>query len=298
MEIKDLHRKLKEAYSNQNLTRISITLIHLYKDKQYGTLGKIATIISETYTIETDPEARYFSKLMMLYHPDRGNFHRQEIDRLFALNDYKGLSAYTHILSLEGLEEIAATLGNYEDIDYSPVYEWDINTDDFTIITGDENPGHDKKHRKAKRSAGLSFYDAVKIRMYGNTQVEFPPYYLEDIEEVEMAQSGIDDLDGVQYCIHAVSLDLSGNAIEDITWLWGLKLLQEINLSDNRITELDTLSNLKNLRTLNLSGNTISDISPLMNLENLEYLDISGTKISPKQSRMLEELGVTVIRDQ
>jgi len=298
MEIKDLYNKLKEAYSNQNLTRITITLIKLYKDKQFGTLGQIAEMIRETVEIEVDPEARYFSRLMMLYHPDRGNYHRQEIDRLAVNNDYKGLSSYAHILSLGSIEEIAVTLAGYEDIDYSPVYEWDINLNDFIIITSEEKPIQDKKNTKEKRSRGISFYDAVKIRMYGNTHIEFPPYYLEDIEELELAQSGIDDLDGVQYCIHAISLDLSGNSIEDISWLWGLKQLQEINLSDNRISDIDTLSNLKNIRTLNLSHNTISDISPLLNLEKLEYLEISGTKAPQEQIRELEELGVTVIRQQ
>jgi Leucine-rich repeat (LRR) protein len=296
MEIKDLYNKLKEAYSNQNLTKITVTLINLYKDKQFGTLGLIAEMISEKLEIKVDAEIRYFSKLMMLYHPDRGNFHRQEIDRLAANNDYNGLSSYAHILSLGSIEEIAVTLASYEDIDYSPVYEWDINKDDFIIVTDDEKPGLEKKVNKGKKIRGISFYDAVKIRMYGNTHVEFPPYYLEDIEEFELAQSGIDDLDGVQYCIHAISLDLSGNSIEDISWLWGLKQLQEINLSDNKISDVDTLSNLKNLRTLNLSNNRISDISPLLNLDRLEYLDISGIKASQEHIRALEELGITVVR--
>jgi hypothetical protein len=295
MEISELYNKLKEAYSNQNLTKITVTLINLYKEKQFQTLAQIAEMISETLDIKVDPEIRYFSKLMMLYHPDRGNFHRQEIDKLAASNNYIGLSSYAHILSLGNIEEIAVTLANYDDIDYSPVYEWDINTDDFIIITGDEKPRPEKKYNKGKKIKGVSFYDAVKIRMYGTIQIEFPPHYLEDFEEFELAQSGIDDLDGVQYCIHALSLDLSGNSIEDLSWLWGLKQLQEINLSDNKITDIDTLSNLKNLRTLNLSYNKISDISPLMNLEKLEYLDVSEIKAPPEQIRELEELGVTVV---
>ena len=28
-----------------------------------------------------------------------------------------------------------------------------------------------------------------------------PAYYLEDIEDLELSQSGIDDLDGIQYCV-------------------------------------------------------------------------------------------------
>ncbi|MBN2275100.1 MAG: leucine-rich repeat domain-containing protein [Bacteroidales bacterium] len=296
MELEELYNKLKQAYSNQNLTKIAVTLINLYKGKQFEILRKIVELISETVEISIDPEARYFSKLMMLYHPDRSNFHLLEIERFAAKRDYKGLSSYAHILRLGSIEEIALTLESYEDIDYSPVYEWDINADEFIIITVNEKTQQESSHTISTKSKGISFYDAIKIRMYGHTHTEFPPYYLEDIEEIELAQSGIDDLDGVQYCIHAISIDLSDNSIDDISWLWGLKQLKDINLSDNSITDIDTLSNLKNLRSVNLANNnTISDISPLMNLDKLEYLDLSGVKAPVEQIRELEEIGVTVV---
>jgi hypothetical protein len=295
MKTKELCLELLEAYSNQNLTRITVTLIRLYKEKNFGTLSKIAEMINETVAIDIDPEARYFPKLMMLYHPDRGNFHRKEIGRLAAESDRNGLDSYTHIFSLGCIEEIAATLASVEDIDYSPVYEWDINTDDFIILSHDETPTHDQCFAKERKSRGVSFYNAVKIRMYGNTRTEFPHHYLEDIDEIELSQSGIDDLDGVQYCIHAISIDLSGNRIEDISWLWGLLLLEEINLSDNKITDIDTLSNLKNIRTLYLYNNSIQDISPLLSLDKLEYVDISGTRVPADQIRELTELGINVV---
>lgn len=295
MKTTELCLELLEAYSNQNLTRITVTLIHLYKEKNFGTLAKIAEMIREMTVIEIDSDARYFPKLMMLYHPDRGNFHRKEISRLAAENDRIGLDSYTHIFSLGGIEEIAATLASNEDIDYSPVYEWDINTDDFIIITQDEKPTHDRSFTKERKSRGVTFYNAVKIRMYGNTRTEFPSHYLEDIDEIELSQSGIDDLDGVQYCIHAISLDLSGNQIEDISGLWGLSLLEEINLSDNRIADIDTLSNLKNIRTLYLSNNLIHDISPLLTLEKLDYVELSGTRVPAAQVKELTDLGVNVV---
>jgi len=295
MKTKELCLELLEAYSNQNLTRITVTLINLYRNKQFGTLGKIAEMISETVNINLDPEARYFPKLMMLYHPDRGNIHRQEIAKLAASDDRNGLDAYTHIFSLGSIEEIAATLISDEDIDYSPVYEWDINTDDFTIITHDEKPAPDSRSGKERKSRRISFYNGVKIRMYGNTRTEFPSYYLEDIDEIELSQSRIDDLDGVQYCIHLISLDLSGNSIEDISLLWGLTQLKEINLSDNKISDIDTLSNLKNLQTLDLSNNPVDDISPLFNLDHLEYVDLSGCRVAHKRIKELEGTGITII---
>jgi internalin A len=295
MELKKLHASLKEAYSNQNLNKIAVTLIQLYKEEQFGTLGKIAEMISEKVEITIDSEARYFSRLMMLYHPDRGDFHRKEIDRLAEAGDYDGLLGYTHILTLSRIEEVAETLASYEDIDYSPVYEWDINLDGFTIVNITDTDKQEKRQTRTRKSRGVNFYNAVKLRMYGNTKAGFPPYYLEDIQEVELSQSDIHDLDGVQYCIHAATMDLSGNSISDISLLWGLTALEELNLSDNKLEEIDTLSNLRNLKILDLSYNAIRDISALYTLNKLEYLVLTGSKVPPEQIKELEETGVIVV---
>jgi Leucine-rich repeat (LRR) protein len=294
MNIQDLQQKLLEAYSNQNLTRITITLINLFKEKQFGKLSRLVEMLSETIEIKIDPDARYFSKLMMLYHPDRGNFHRLEIERLTEGNNYDGLLSYTHIFLLNNIEEIAASLSSIEDIDYSPVYEWDFTKDGFTI-TDSHNRTEEKTQGMRANKKGVSFYNALKIRMYGTIKIEFPPYYLEDIEEFELSQSGIDDLDGIQYCIHAINVDLSCNLIEDISGLWGLSRLEELNLTDNKISDIDTLSNLKRLKTLYLSDNRISDISPLFDLGQLEYVEILGLKVPHEQIEGLRGQGVVII---
>jgi len=131
--------------------------------------------------------------------------------------------------------------------------------------------------------------------MFGNTKTSFPTHYLEDLEEIELAQSNMIDLDGIQYCIHTTSMDISGNRITDLSLMWGLKQLEEINLSDNRIEEIETLSNLKNLRTLFLNNNPVRDVSPLMHLSKLEYVELSGCRINQAQIQELEDSGVTVV---
>jgi Leucine-rich repeat (LRR) protein len=294
MNVRELYGKLIEAWSNQNLNKISVTLINLYKNQQFGTLKQIASMISETIDFTIDPEARYFPRLMMLYHPDRGDFHRNEINRLAEANDYDGLLTYSHILLLNRIEEIAVTLTSYEDIDYSPVYEWDINSDGFTIVSEQSAYVQEKTTARSNIRTHVNFYDAVKLRMYGKTRIEFPTWYLENEEEFELSGSDINDLEGIQYCIHVKILDLSGNLINDLCRLWPLTLLEELNLADNRLEDIDTLSHLSNLRIVDLSNNSIRDISPLMELGRLEYVDLSGTKVPPKQIAELEELGVTV----
>ena len=289
MTIKELQEKLQEAYTLRNLNNISLTLINLYKDQQYSILQKIAEIISDFIDIEISEDGKGFSKLIMLYHPDRVQNHINEINKLTEQNDFDGLLAYSHILKLERIEEIANSLNSYEDIDYSPVYDWDINFDGFRIINDNDTIKEVKKSRKK-----YSFYDAIKIRQFGHTDIEFPSYYLEDMDEFELSSSDISDLDGAQFCIHAKTIDLSDNHITDLTPLIGLDLLEELNISDNKIGYIDVLSYLKNLKRVYLSNNDFEDISPLFELEKLEYADLSGNRISREQINKLVEMGVMV----
>lgn len=294
MEIQTLKNNLLESYTTENLNKIAVVLLNLYKNQQFGSLQKIAEIISDFVQIEIDENGKGFSKLMLLYHPDRGEFHRNEIEKLAEADNFDALLNYSHILKLERIEEMASALESLEDIDYSPVYEWDFGDDGFTVQSdsGKKNKTGNLSDRKNKP---VTFYEAVKIRQYGNTKISFPAYYLEDIDEFEFAESDIDDLDGIQYCIHAVNVDLSDNRIADLRHLENLGLIEMLNLSDNRISDIDSLEYLTNLRELNLANNRIQDISPLFSLENLEFVDLTGNKISAASLRKLREKGINVV---
>jgi Leucine-rich repeat (LRR) protein len=289
MTILELQQKLLDAYTIDNLNNISLTLINLYKNQQYSILQKIAEIISDFTIIEIKDDGKGFSKFMKLYHPDRLGYHINEIFRLTEQNNYDRLLEYSHILKLERIEEIANSLDSYEDIDYSPVYEWNINVDEFTIITENDQEEDIKINTK-----GYTFYDAIKLRVYGDIKNEYPPYYLEDLDEFELASSNINDLYGIQFCIHAKSIDLSDNQINDLISLFELTMLEELNLSDNHISIIDVLSNLTNLKIIHLSNNFIKDISALFDLENLEYVNLSGNKVSLFQINKLIQSGVIV----
>jgi hypothetical protein len=293
MTISELHQKLQEAYTVKNLNNISLTLINLYKNQQFSILQKIAEIIGDSVLIEITDAGKGFSKFMMLYHPDRAGYHINEINRLRAQDDFDGLLEYSHILKLERIEEIANALDSYEDIDYTPVYEWDFRAQGFRIVT-DRDDETDDTSEKATRHRGYTFYDAIKIREYGHLNIEYPQYYLEDMDEYELSSSEINDLDGVQFCIHAKTIDLSDNRITDLSPLQELKNLEELNLSDNQIGYIDVLSYLPNLKTIYLANNFIDDISPLFELEKLEYADVSGNKVAMAQINQLTEKGVTV----
>lgn len=288
MEIHTLKNNLLESYTTANLNIISVVLLNLYKNQQFNTLQKIADLISDFILVEIDENGKGFSKLMLLYHPDRGEFHRKEIVKLAEAENFDSLLNYSHILKLERIEEMASALESFEDIDYSPVYAWDFDEDSFTVKSdlGQKQKTGNLNNRKNKP---VTFYEAVKIRQYGHTKISFPAYYLEDIDEFEMASSDINDLDGIQYCFHAVNVDLSDNFISDLRYLENLGMIEILNLSDNRITDIDSLEYLTNLRELNLANNHIRDISPLFSLENLEFVDLSGNRIPAASVRKLKE---------
>ena len=296
MNIIALQKELLDAYSYRNLNAISLTLINLYKNQQFGILQKIADIIGDFISIEISVDGKGFSKLMMLYHPDRMDFHVNEINRLVSENNLNKLLDYSHILRLARIDEIASSLDSYEDIDYSPVYEyeWDDGLMGFHIEYGKKKEDDLLNTRRRKRKE-LNFYDAVKVRIYGDTHTEYPSYYLEDWDEFELAAADISDLDGIQYCIHTKIFDLSENYISDLTPLESLINIEELNLSDNRINIIDSLGFLKNLRTIILNNNHIDDISPLYLLSKLEYVELSGNDINPSQIDKLRTSGVQVI---
>lgn len=293
MQIKELQQMLIEAYTIKNLNNISLTLINLYKSDNYKTLQKISEMINEFVPVNVMNDGKGFSKLIMLYHPDRAGHHLNEINMLTEQNNFDGLLEYSHILRMGRIEEIAESMISYEDIDYSPVSDWDTDTDGFSIIT-DNQPVEIIRTRTNTELIGYTFYDAIKIREFGHTDIEYPSYYLEDIEEFELSSSDINDLDGVQFCANAKTIDLSNNRISDLTPLFGLINLEELNLSDNNIGYIDCLSNLLNLKSLILSNNNIGDISPLFELKMLEYTDLKENNIDLKQVKALIESGVTV----
>jgi Leucine-rich repeat (LRR) protein len=289
MTIEQLKKKLEDAYAVRNLNNISLTLINLYRDQQFSILQKIGEIISDFVEIDISSGGKGFSKLIMLYHPDKSAYYLNEINRLTGENNFEGLLEHSHILKLEHIEEIAGSLTSYEDIDYSPVYSWDFEEEGFTVINDNGRIDNFKT-----RPRGYDFYDALKKRQYGRVDVELPSYYLEDIDEIELSFSDIIDLDGIQYCIHARTVDLSDNRIIDLSPLIGLKQIEELNLSDNRIVIIDDLNRLSHLKRLFLSNNLIEDISPLFEMDRLDYVDLTGNRISQDQINLLIEGGVDV----
>lgn len=286
-----LYNELINAYSQQNLNRITGKLIDLYKNKNYSTIRGLANKISKYIVIDEEKDAKCFSKLIMLYHPDRGAIFQNDIRTLYSQRNEEELKKYAHILLIDDIDTVKVVELD-EDIDYHPEYVWDdFQSDDDNYYDSDDMQydvyfGNDDVEK--------SFFNAVKLREFGRLNVEFPIWCLGDIDAYEMACSGIDSLDGIEYCINLVALDISDNQISDISNLWNLKHIEELFLANNQVGYIDTLGNLLKLRILDLSGNQIDDISPLFELEHLEYLNLVGNKVPKHQVEKLQGKNVVV----
>ncbi|HLN21589.1 MAG TPA: leucine-rich repeat domain-containing protein [Bacteroidales bacterium] len=294
MTVRELHNELIEAYSVDNLNTISLVLINLFKEKNYPVLQKISDLIREYTDIRIADNGKGFSTLMMLYHPDRAVYHIDQINKLAAENNLAGLMKYSHILKLDRIGEIASSAA-YEDIDYSPVYDWDMSEffeEGYRIFDADER--EEKITAEYLKKSGCTFYDALKIREFGDADANYPLYYLEEMEDFQMSSFGINDLDGIQLCTRARILNLSNNKISDLVPLTGLDYVEKLDLSDNEIGFIDSIGTLKTLRSVHLNNNYIEDISPLYGLYNLEYVSLAGNNIDTDQINHLGELGIIV----
>lgn len=290
--MKELYIKLVEAYSDRNLNLITGKLIELYKAGSYRQIREIADKISDYIKIDEEKDARCFSKLIRLYHPDRGEAYRQTILNLYKNENLEKLREFSHILLLNQIDKMQVPVLD-EDIGYCPEYMWDTPESGYNYFTVDEEGVEDFTDYMGEYES--SFYNAVKMRMYGDINAEFPTYYLEDYEDIEMADSNIEFLDGIEYCRHALYVDLSNNYISDISELVYLKSIEELYLANNQISLIDSLSYLKKLRTIDLSGNQIDDMSPLYSLDNLEYVNLLGNPITDDQIQKLTSKGIIVM---
>ena len=140
-----------------------------------------------------------------------------------------------------------------------------------------------------------SFLTALKRRVYGNLNVDFPMYLLEDLEEIEMADYEIEFLDGIEACRHVRVVDLSNNNLTDLSDMRDLHQVERLYVANNHIGLIDPLSNLTVLQVLDISYNDVDDLSPLFELSHLSYLNVMGNRIPAWQLEKLQVKGVTII---
>ena len=294
MEIKELYSNLKEAYTAENLGRISVQIIDLFRDHEYDSLRAIQRVVSEYVPIDEEKINRIFSRLIMMYHPDRLSPSLAKLEQAYERGDFEELYTMSHILSIQSFEPGKfGTCDILTEEDLAEEFGWEGASDGYSYFMEEEEQKDD--FQEEVDYADWSFLSALKRRVYGNLDVDFPLYLMEDLEEIEMADYELESLDGIESCRFARVVDLSNNNLTDITELSGLKRIERLYLSNNHIGLIDSLGNLEDLQVLDISYNDVDDLSPLFELPNLSYLSAMGNRIPDWQLERLRINGVTLV---
>ena len=293
MEIRDLYDNLKEAYTPENLHLISSRIINMFREHQYDALRAIQKVVNEYTPCEEEKINKVFSRLIMIYHPDRLRQALGELDGAFARGDFEMLFTMSHILHVQNLEpEHVSVSSIMSDEDLAEEFGWDGQDDGYSYFMDQEE---ESAMEEEPDYMSRSFLNALKRRVYGNLNVDFPLYMLEDLEEIEMADYDLESLDGIEACHYAKAVDLTNNNLTDLSELGYLRQVERLYLSNNHIGEIDSLSKLLVLQVLDISFNDVDDLSPLFDLNHLNYLNVIGNRVPGWQLEKLQQKGVAVI---
>jgi hypothetical protein len=154
----------------------------------------------------------------------------------------------------------------------------------------------------------IAFFDPVvsfgdknveeKIRdTIGLADGEIRRHHLMTIVKLDLSESSIKDLTGIENLRHIKHLDLRDNNITSIEILGELRRLQKLNLRGNQVTDIAPLRDMVMLEYLNLRDNPVTDLSPIAGLTELRDLNISGIPLTSglgilKDMKYLENLNI------
>ena len=111
-----------------------------------------------------------------------------------------------------------------------------------------------------------------------------------DATELSLPGLGITDINAIQQLAKLEYMDLSGN---DISSIYAIEMsnsrytLKNVDLSDNAIRDITPVSTLINVEVLDLSNNDIVSELPFMMLYNLRELNLSGNPLTEAQVESL-----------
>ncbi len=89
----------------------------------------------------------------------------------------------------------------------------------------------------------------------------------------------IASLKGLEACTALALLDIENNAVEDLTPIKDLSLLQSLNVGSNKVKDVGPIGGLTGLQYLDASDNQIADVTALASLERMTTLYLSGNQI-------------------
>ena len=98
--------------------------------------------------------------------------------------------------------------------------------------------------------------------------------------QLNLSGLGLREIECLSLCTRLRSLDLTNNAISDLSPLMNLQKLEKLRISGNQITDLRPLIGLPALRYLEVTGNGVTETSAVGSLAALQTLDLSDNPVS------------------
>ena len=123
--------------------------------------------------------------------------------------------------------------------------------------------------RRAVREA-LNLRDGVPIT----------PTDMQTLTNIDVPNSGIVDLTGLEFATELTRLGIHGNQITNLTPIAQLANLKRLFMWSNPISDITPLANLTQLRSLDAGGCHISDIVPLATLTRLTFVNLRHNRIT------------------
>ncbi len=100
-----------------------------------------------------------------------------------------------------------------------------------------------------------------------------------EFAEIDLSQTRIADLAEFKHLVNLRKLDLDGTRVRDLAPLAALGNLEELSLDRTHVTDLTPLAALRELRELSISWTEVRDVEPLAQLPKLEWLYVVGTRL-------------------
>ena len=295
-----LYNQLNEAYTAENLNRITAKIIEFYRNRQFAKIENIISRINEICRFPESKINKYFSQLVFLYHPDKLNHYKNLLNKYLIRQSDTALFEISHILITQKEINKKADL-NPDNPMIMDGFEMEFGFDEEDIEDIDnwnvyDLHGHVEEEEIAKPVYLNDFLTTLKIKELGSASAQLQEYELKNLDgHLELAGMELDDLTGIDLCTNLKSLDLSENSIIDITLLGYLHSLTVLDISGNAIDDISALIGLINLETLDLAFNNIDDIEPLLELPRLKYVNLIGNSVPDHQIEKLKENDLIVL---
>ena len=188
-----------------------------------------------------------------------------EVRKILGVSEEKEL--YTNDLWTIKTLTIPADTKNYEDLAHMPFLE------SLTI----ENGASEEIHR-------ISILGNLNYLKISNTTVSQEALKaigtLPLLKELTLQACRLTSVVELGEAKSLISLDLSNNAIHDISPLSGMVNLQNLNLQRNAITSISALTSCTALTSLDISSNSLTSLTKIASLSALISLNASANTIS------------------